>query len=84
MSMSTQQVMVGFDYDDYVAADAAAHREGSSIYQELVKFLQSRTKPDYLSSTPQPGDTVLRTENDWGAFRADILGGAAKCPLANI
>ena len=78
MSMSTQQVMVGFDYDDYVAADAVAHREGSSIYQELVKFLQSRTKPDYLSSTPQPGDTVLRTENDWDAFRADILGGAAE------
>lgn len=78
MNMNTQQVMVGFDYDDYVAADVAAHREGSSIYQELVEFLQGRTKPDYLATTPQPGDIILRTEADWNALRADILGSAAK------
>ncbi|OZG69042.1 hypothetical protein [Bifidobacterium eulemuris] len=30
--------------------------------------------PSYKATTPQPGDTVLSSEDDWTNFRAKILG----------
>lgn len=61
----------------YAEAEAMAERRGSNIIDLLSAYMAGYARgaaPDYMMDTPQPGDTVLRSEDDWLALRAELHG----------
>lgn len=63
----------------YTEAEAMAARRGNNIVDLLSAYMLGYAKgamPDYMAETPQPGDTVLRSEADWAALRDELHGDA--------
>ncbi len=63
---SAQQVTVSFDYDAYVRADDNARRHGTSIYAQLLDFLNAHAseETDFTSDRVLESETVMRSPED--------------------